>query len=122
MNWNNNDFYWLKEQCPLNIKYWKKGSQLEAFIEANADLTTFPAKLIQALESDADANDACVSFTANTKVGGKWNENLCTGRRIIEEIKTKFIYAKDYAKRISHEVTYIDRKIKGFKRDDELTK
>jgi len=120
MNWNNGDYSWVKAQCPQNIKYWKKNSQMEAFEEANSDVTNFPLKVIEAVESEEAANEACVVFTANDNDGKKWNENLSHGRRIIEDLKIKFTHAKDNAKRVTHEISYIDRKYPGLKKNPEL--
>ena len=123
LNWNNGDWTWVKSQCPNCIKYFAKDTQLQAVAEVDSTITQLPSAMISNIGSAAEVNEPAVIFTSfGSCDDAEWTKNLDMGRELIKDLPETFPHAQDRLHQNLYEITYVVKRIEGFKFDDELFK
>jgi len=117
INWNNNDWYWLKKQCPNNVKYWKHNSQmLQRVNDVDKRINRFPQIFFNEVGTLEEIIDDVVVFSAYGLNGVEWNANMVTGRRLIEELPERSKEAQDG----SQDLQFVIKNVAGYRKDKAL--
>ena len=66
-----------------------------------------------------ELNEPVVIFSAFGENREEWNDNFASGIDLMESLQQLFTHATDKDGKISHEIKYLDKKVEGFKRDNE---